>query len=131
MTLFHNLFLDLQFLVHRSLNKCTFLFATFFCRQKLCNFLFYFFCNFAFSFDSVLHLKDFCVIIKLKNVSFCMISIIKSGNCKILCLTNLAKKYMCLEVRVPKTVGPKIICGKSNVKDYLIKLIGSKKLTIF
>ena len=32
---------------------------------------------------------------------------------------------------VLKTVSPKIICGKSSVKNYLVTLIGSKKLTIF
>ena len=56
-----------------------------FCRQKNCATS----CNFAITFDfdtlknpTVLHLKDFCIINKfvfIKNVSFCMISMLKNG----------------------------------------------------
>ena len=41
------------------------------------------------------------------------------------------KRDMCLEICAPKTVSPKIICGKYSVKNYLIKLLGLKTITIF
>lgn len=34
------------------------------------------------------------------------------------------KKNMCFEVCVPKTLGVKIICGKSSLKNYLVLLLG-------
>jgi hypothetical protein len=148
--IFLQLFWDLQFLVHRPPNTCTF-FLHNFCRQKLYNFLFYFFFRFFYYFWFWYTKKTYCTSfeISFQNNQVCFykecqfLHYFNAKKWKIWRIAkkivwpfmdfrlNLSKKYICLEVCVQKTVGPKINGGKFCVTNYQIKLQASKKIFIF